>query len=75
MITVNIPKAKDIAHGTRRADRDAKMKPLDIEATVPALAEEAEAKRQVIRDTNTEVQKQIDASKDVDGIKKALEGL
>ncbi len=64
MISVNMTKAKAIAHVERKANRDLKMKPLDIEVTIPAKATEAEAARQVIRDENALVQANIDSAVD-----------
>lgn len=51
-ININMPKAKELAHSKRRADRDEKFKPLDIEATIPAKAQAAEVARQAIRDAD-----------------------
>jgi len=39
MITVNIDKAKAIAHDKRRAARAAEFAPLDIKATIPSEAD------------------------------------
>ena len=55
-------KAKEIAHNIRRRDRDEKMRLLDIDATIPSKAEEAEEKRQEIRELNDLVQQEIDAA-------------
>ena len=38
MIKTNINKAKEIAHGVRRAVRSEKFAPLDIKATIPTEA-------------------------------------
>ena len=43
MIRINLDKAKAIAHDKRRAVRAAEFAPLDIEATIPAKADAAEA--------------------------------
>ena len=75
MISVDMNKAKEIAHEIRRADRDEKMKPLDVEATVPALADAAEAQRQIVRDANQVVQSQIEVATSEDELKAALEQL
>lgn len=72
MIQVNITKAKDIAHTARRAARAEEFKPLDVQATVPSLAVEAEAARQVVRDKYATMQKQIDAAATSDEIKAAM---
>ena len=73
MITINIDKAKDIAHNMRRAARAAEFAPLDVKATIPSEAAAAEAARQVIRDKYANVQTAIDAATTVDDIKSALE--
>lgn len=61
-IVVNVAKAKTIAHAIRRADRAEQMLPLDIESTIPFLAEAAEAKRQVLRDRFDAMQVAINAA-------------
>ena len=75
MITVNIDKAKAIAHDMRRAARAEEFKPLDaiIAAQIPGNDPiEAEAERQKIRDKYAAVQDAIDAAGDVDQLKAAL---
>lgn len=69
MIKVDILKAKEIAHKKRRAARKAEFAPLDIEATIPAMSEQAEAKRSEIRDKYAEIQVQIDEANSVDALK------
>ena len=75
MITVNIDKAKDIAHNLRRAARAIEFEPYDnaIAKQIPGQAETAEAARAVIRAKYTQMQTQIDAASTVDEIKAALE--
>ena len=73
MITINIDKAKSVAHDMRRAARAAEFAPLDIKATIPSEAAAAEAARQVVRDKYANIQVAIDAATTVDGIKSALE--
>ena len=73
MITINIDKAKTVAHDMRRAARAAEFAPLDIKATIPSEAAAAEAARQVVRDKYADIQVAIDAATTVDGIKSALE--
>lgn len=75
MISINIEKAKQIAHEKRRAVRSEKFKPLDIEATIPAMATEAEAKRQVIRDEDAVIQSNIDNVGTVDDLKVIIESI
>jgi hypothetical protein len=72
MITVNLDKAKAIAHDKRRAARAAEFAPLDIKATIPSEAATAEAQRQAVRDKYAAMQAAIDAASDVDAIKAAL---
>ena len=72
MITINITKAKNIAHDARRTARSAEFAPLDIKATIPSEATAAEAARQVIRDKYAAMQTAIDAASTVDEIKAAM---
>lgn len=71
-LTVDLPKAKTIAHDKRRAARAEEFKPLDVEATIPAKAQQAEAKRQAIRSKYDAMQVAIDAATTPDGIKAAM---
>jgi hypothetical protein len=75
MIAVNIDKAKTIGHNIRRAKRAEEFKPLDqiIAAQIPGTsAQQAEAKRQAIREKYAAVQAQIDSAATTDQIKTAL---
>ena len=72
MITININKAKTIAHNKRREARSAEFAPLDIKATIPSEATAAEAARQVIRDKYAVMQALIDAATTTDEIKAAM---
>lgn len=72
MIKIDMVKAKDTAHDIRRAKRDEAMKPYDIKATIPHLAEAAESKRDVIRTFCNLAQVDIDAATTVDELKDAL---
>jgi len=72
VITINIDKAKTIAHDKRREARSAEFAPLDIKATIPSEATAAEAARQVIRDKYATMQTAIDAASTVDEIKAAM---
>ena len=69
MIVINIDKAKNIAHEKRRIARTNEFTPLDIKATIPSEAVEAESARQIIRDKYAEIQTAINAAETVDGIK------
>lgn len=72
MITINIDKAKTIAHDVRRAARTEEFKPLDVKATIPSEAEQAELQRQLVREKYAEMQSQIDSAQTVDQIKAAM---
>ena len=72
VITINITKAKTIAHDKRREARSAEFAPLDIKATIPSEATAAEAARQVVRDKYAAMQTAIDAASTVDEIKAAM---
>jgi hypothetical protein len=72
MITINIDKAKTIAHDKRRDARSAEFAPLDIKATIPSEAAAAEAARQVIRDKYAAMQVAIDSATTTDEIKAAM---
>lgn len=75
MITINIDKAKTIAHDVRRAARAEEFKPHDeiIMKQIPgADATAAETARQVIREKYSEMQTAINAATTVDAIKTAM---
>jgi len=72
MITINITKAKNIAHDARRAARSAEFAPLDIKATIPSEATAAETARQVVRDKYAAMQIAIDAATTTEAIKAAM---
>ena len=75
MITINIDKAKNIAHGIRREARAAEFKPYDevIMKQIPGNdATAAEAARAAIRAKYTDMQTAIDAASTVDEIKAAM---
>lgn len=75
MITINVDKAKGIAHEVRRAKRTEEFAPLDIKATIPSEAVAAEEARAAIRAKYEGVQANIDAAADVDALKAIVEGL
>ena len=75
MITINIDKAKTIAHDKRRAVRTEEFKPYDevIMKQIPGVdATEAEAARAAIRTKYSEMQTAIDSASTVDAIKAAM---
>lgn len=68
MITVNLTKARVIAHDKRRAAREAEFAPYDaiIAKQIPGKdAAAAEAAREAIRIKYAEIQTAIDQAKDV----------
>jgi hypothetical protein len=72
MITINITKAKTIAHDKRREARSAEFAPLDIKATIPSEATAAETARQVIRDKYATMQVAIDSATTTEQIKAVM---
>ena len=77
MITINMTKAKAIAHDMRRSARSEEFKPLDelIMKQIPNVdLQIIEAQRQAIRDKYAIIQTNIDASNTPEEIKEALKG-
>lgn len=75
MITVNITKAKEIAHTIRRAARAEEFKPLDevIMKQIPNTDVQAiEAERQTVREKYATMQVAIDTAATVDEIKDVM---
>lgn len=75
MITIDMTKAKDIAHEKRRAARSAEFAPHDevIMKQIPGVdAQAAEAARQAIRDKYATLQAQMDAAQSADELKALL---
>jgi hypothetical protein len=75
MITINIDKAKSIAHDIRRAARAEEFKPLDevIMKQIPGTdAAAVEAERQAVRDKYAAMQASINAATSVEELKSAL---
>jgi hypothetical protein len=74
VITINIDKAKTIAHDIRRAARSEEFKPYDeaISKQIPNQTEGAEAARAAIRAKYATMQSEIDAASTVDEIKAAM---
>ena len=74
MITINIDKAKTVAHDIRRAARSVEFQPYDeaIAKQIPGQAEGAEAARATIRAKYATMQTAIDAASTVDEIKAVL---
>ena len=74
MITINIDKAKAVAHNLRRAARSVEFQPYDdaIAKQIPGQADGAEAARAAIRTKYATMQTAIDAAATVDEIKAAM---
>jgi hypothetical protein len=75
MITIDMTKAKDIAHEKRRAARSAEFAPHDevIMKQIPGVdAQAAEAARQAIRDKYATLQAQMDAAQTAEELKALL---
>ena len=72
MITVDMTKAKAIAHEKRKQARSEEFAPLDIKATIPTEAEAAEAARQVVRDKYATMQTAMDAATTPEELKELL---
>jgi|TARA_B110000908_G_scaffold159726_1_gene202234 hypothetical protein len=69
MITVDMNKAKVIAHDARRTVRNKAFAPLDVKATIPSEAAQAEADRAAIREVDSALQVSMDAASDADALK------
>jgi len=71
MITINMAKAKEIAHNARRAARAAEFEPFDnaIAKQIPGQVSGAEEERQKIRDKYAALQAQMDAAQTPDQLK------
>lgn len=72
VITININKAKVIAHDKRRQARSAEFAPLDIKATIPSEATAAETARAAIRTKYAAMQTAIDTSSTIEQIKAVM---
>lgn len=78
MITINIDKAKAIAHDVRRDARAEEFKPHDeiIAKQIPSAdAAAAEAARQAIRDKYTSIQTEVNSAQSVDELKAIVDSL
>ena len=78
MITINIPKAKLIAHDKRRAARSDEFKPLDelIVKQIPGTDVAAtEAARQAIRDKYAAMQGSIDSASSIAELKGVISAI
>lgn len=75
-VSVDINKAKDLAHARRRQAREEAFRPYDeiIAKRIPGTDEAAaEAAREAVREKFNQIQQRIDSAKDVAGLKLILE--
>lgn len=75
MIKINIDRAKEISHEKRREARTAEFAPLDIQATIPEMAAQAEEQRQAVRDKYAAMQTDIDAATTAEELKAIIDGM
>lgn len=62
----NINKCKELTHEKRRNKRSEEFAPLDVEATIPSKAPQAEVKREAIRQKYATIQTNIDNANTVE---------
>jgi len=74
-IETDLPKAREISHEMRRAKRSEEFKPLDVDATIPDRAVDAEAQRVAVRAKYDTLQIDIDGAKDVGELLAAVVGM
>jgi len=74
-VETDIPKAKEIVHEKRRVKRSEEFAPLDVEATIPAKAAQAEAAREAVRQKYEKIQNDIDAAANEAELKQIMEQL
>lgn len=72
MIQVDLEKAKEISHDKRRDARTEEFKQLDIQATIPMYADQAEAERQLVREKYAAIQTEIDNAETIDQLKEIM---
>lgn len=78
MITINIDKAKNIAHNIRREKRAEEFKPYDeiIMKQIPgANLTEAETARQVIREKYVSIQEEINNANNTNELKTIIDSI
>ena len=75
MITVNIDKAKVVAHEHRRNARSEEFAPLDIKVTIPSESVAAESARSAIREKYAVIQSNIDSATELATLKNIVETL
>jgi len=75
MITVNINKAKEVAHEVRRKNRAKEFAPLDVKVTIPSEATAAEAARSEIRSKYEVIQLNIESASQIEELKAIVDSL
>lgn len=78
MITINLDKARDIAHGYRRAARAEAFKPHDERIRLALPGDDAgklDAPRQAIRDADAAAQAKIDKAKNIAALSALVDAL
>lgn len=75
MIQVNMEKALKSAHNARREARSKLFQPLDIKATIPSEADQAEADRAAIRAEDAILQTNMDNATTADALKNLIPDL
>jgi hypothetical protein len=75
MISIDLKKAKDLAHAMRRENRAKAFAPLDemIAKRIPGInLDELEAQRQKIRDEDTSLQNKINSVRTIEKLLEAM---
>lgn len=72
-LVVDLVKAKEVVHAKRRTKRNELFAPLDIQATIPSQAIQAESDRQALRDADATLQTQIDNVVNEDALRTIIE--
>lgn len=74
-VVEHVEKSRVIAHEMRRLERSEEFKPFDAQATIPFMAEKAEEGRAKIRQKYDEIQKEMDATPNVGGLRVLVKGM
>ena len=75
MISINLNKAKAIAHEYRREKRSELLVPLDAKTLIPVFSATAEQERQVIREKFAVIQQEIDAAESLNDLQQLIENI
>ena len=74
-VGVDISKAKEHCHAKRREARSTEFAPLDIKATIPSEAAQAESDRQKVREKYADIQSKIETASTAEELKSIVEVL